>query len=82
MVKVGDRVRFLNATGGGVVSKIVSRELVMVTDDDGFDVPTLARECVVVESDSKVHTQEKKREKPVETLSEFVEKEKEEDANA
>lgn len=79
MVKVGDRVRFLNATGGGVVSKIVSRELVMVTDDDGFDVPTLARECVVVESDSKVHTQEKKREKPVETLSEFVEKEKEAD---
>lgn len=50
MVKVGDRVRFLNATGGGVVSKIVNREMVMVTDDDGFDVPTLARECVVVDS--------------------------------
>lgn len=49
-MKVGDRVRFLNATGGGVVSKIVSREMVMVTDDDGFDVPTLARECVVVDS--------------------------------
>ena len=49
MLKVGDRVRFLNATGGGVISKIVSREMVLVTDDDGFDVPTLARECVVVE---------------------------------
>ena len=50
MVKVGDRVRFLNATGGGVVSKIVSREMVLVTDEDGFDVPTLARECVVVDA--------------------------------
>ncbi|MCQ2224494.1 MAG: DUF2027 domain-containing protein [Paludibacteraceae bacterium] len=50
MVKVGDRVRFLNATGGGVVSKIVNREMVLVTDDDGFDVPTLVRECVVVDS--------------------------------
>lgn len=33
-----------------MVSKIVNREMVMVTDDDGFDVPTLARECVVVDS--------------------------------
>ena len=79
MVNVGDRVRFLNATGGGVVSKIVNRELVMVTDEDGFDIPTLAKECVVVETSTKVHTQEKKVEKPkvVETIDDFVQKEKE-----
>lgn len=77
MVKVGDRVRFLNAVGGGVVTKIVNRELVMVTDDDGFDVPTLARECVVVETENTIHTQEKKKEKEIETLEDFVEKEQE-----
>lgn len=81
MVKVGDRVRFLNATGGGVVSKIINRELVMVTDEDGFDIPTQVRECVVVETDTTIHTQEKrqekkKEEKRVETLDEFVEQEK------
>lgn len=77
MVKVGDRVRFLNAVGGGVVTKIVNRELVMVTDDDGFDVPTLARECVVVETENTIHTQEKKKEKEIETLEDSVEKEQE-----
>lgn len=79
MVNVGDRVRFLNATGGGVVSKIVNREMVMVTDEDGFDIPTLAKECVVVETTTTVHTHEKKVEKPkvVETIDDFVQKEKE-----
>lgn len=77
MVKVGDRVRFLNSIGGGVVTKIVNREMVMVTDEDGFEVPTLARECVVVETETTIHTQEKKKEKEIETLEDFVEREKE-----
>ena len=49
-IKVGDRVRFLNSVGGGIVKKIVSKELVEVEDEDGFDIPTLISECVVVES--------------------------------
>ena len=81
MVKVGDRVRFLNATGGGTVTKIINRELVLVTDEDGFDVPTLARECVIVETETTVHTQTKEKEKEIQTLDDFVEKEKQEDAS-
>ena len=34
-IKVGDRVRFLNSVGGGIVKKIVSKELVEVEDEDG-----------------------------------------------
>ena len=49
-IKVGDRVRFLNSVGSGIVKKIVSKELVEVEDEDGFDIPTLISECVVVES--------------------------------
>lgn len=68
-IKTGDRVRFLNAKGGGVVSKIISKELIEVTDEDGFDIPTLIRECVVIESAGNVssspNTKEKKKEESV-----------------
>ena len=80
MVKIGDRVRFLNATGGGVISKIISKDMVAVTDDDGFDVPTLVRELVVIESPSPMPDQEKKKEKEIETLSDFLEKENTDDS--
>ena len=47
-IKVGDRVRFLNAQGCGVVSKIIGKDMVNVTDEDGFDFPTPVKECVIV----------------------------------
>jgi hypothetical protein len=49
-IKIGDKVRFLNATGGGTVSKIINKELIEVTDEDGFDIPTMVRECVIIEN--------------------------------
>ena len=48
MAKVGDRVRFLNAVGGGIIRKIEGN--IAYVDDDGFETPTLLRECVVVAS--------------------------------
>ncbi len=48
MVKVGDKVRYLNAVGGGVVVRIVKD--IAYVDEDGFETPVLARECVVVEA--------------------------------
>mgnify|MGYP003482439974 CR=1 FL=1 len=60
MIQVGDKIRFLNAQGGGIVSKIINKEMVEVTDEDGFDVPTLIRECVVVESAGQNKPQEQK----------------------
>lgn len=47
MVKIGDNVRFLNAVGGGVVTKI-QKDLVFVADADGFETPVLAHEVVVI----------------------------------
>lgn len=46
MAKVGDCVRFLNTTGGGVIKKIEGN--IAYVDDDGFETPVLVRECVVV----------------------------------
>lgn len=47
MAKVGDTVRFLNSTGGGRIVRIEGN-IAHVEDQDGFEVPALLRECVVV----------------------------------
>ena len=39
MIKVGDRVKFLNDVGGGVVTGFISKNMVNVEGDDGFEVP-------------------------------------------
>lgn len=46
--KVGDRVRFLNDVGGGKVTRI-DRNTVFVLGDDGFEVPVLSSEIIVVD---------------------------------
>lgn len=56
-IKVGDKVRFLNSTGGGIVRSLKGNDKVMVEDEDGFEVPALIRECVVVgETEVQVHS--------------------------
>lgn len=47
-IKIGDQVRFLNSVGGGTVVRFQGKDVVLVEDADGFEVPVLARECVVV----------------------------------
>lgn len=47
MAKINDIVRFLNSTGGGRVVR-VDGQMLYVEDQDGFEVPALAKECVVV----------------------------------
>ena len=46
MAKVGDIVRFLNAVGGGKITRI-KENIAYVEDSDGFDTPVLVKECVV-----------------------------------
>ena len=36
--QVGDKVKFLNQTGGGVVTKVTD-DFVFVEDESGFDMP-------------------------------------------
>lgn len=44
--KVGDKVKFLNENGGGVVSKILSSNMVNVSIGDGFEIPTLTTDII------------------------------------
>lgn len=45
-IKIGDRVSFLNETGGGIVVSIKDKSTVMVSDDDGFTTPYLIKNLV------------------------------------
>ena len=47
-MKIGDKVRFLSDTGGGVIAGFKGK-IVLVEDEDGFQIPTPANEIVVVE---------------------------------
>ncbi|MFH1297670.1 MAG: DUF2027 domain-containing protein [Bacteroidota bacterium] len=45
----GDQVKFLNTTGGGVVTKVLDSRMVLVADKDGFELPTLISELVKID---------------------------------
>ena len=49
--KIGDKVRFLNETGGGTITRITSATMVCVEDKDGFEIPMRASDLVVVNDD-------------------------------
>ncbi len=59
-MKIGDKVRFLSEVGGGIVTGFQGKDTVLVRDEDGFDIPMLMRECVVIDTDdyniAKVNT--------------------------
>lgn len=47
-MKIGDRVRFLSEVGGGRVAGFQGKNVVLVEDEDGFEVPMLINEVVVI----------------------------------
>ena len=47
-MKIGDKVRFLSETGGGRVAGFQGKNIVLVEDEDGFQVPMAMNEVVVV----------------------------------
>lgn len=50
-MKIGDKVRFLSEVGGGIVKGFQGKDIVLVEDTDGFDIPMPMRECVVIDTD-------------------------------
>lgn len=50
-MKIGDKVRFLSEVGGGIVRGFRGKDVALVEDEDGFEIPMLVRECVVVQTD-------------------------------
>jgi len=50
-MKIGDRVRLMKGTEEGIVVKMLDKSLVEVEIEDGFAIPVLQSELVVVSSD-------------------------------
>ena len=47
-MKIGDKVRFLSEIGGGRIAGFQNKDIVLVEDEDGFQVPMRANEVVVI----------------------------------
>ena len=47
-MKIGDKVRFLSEIGGGRVAGFQGKNIVLVEDEDGFQVPMAISEVVVI----------------------------------
>src|ERR1043165_7899199 len=50
-LRIGDKVRFLNEVGEGVVSRIKDKHTVFVEMSDGFEIPFMARELVPIHTE-------------------------------
>lgn len=63
-MKIGDKVRFLNEVGGGTITGFQGKDIVLVSDADGFELPTLLTDVVVIDTDDlnllKKHVPQKK----------------------
>lgn len=51
-MKIGDKVRFLSEKGGGVVAGFQGKNVVLVEDEDGFQIPMAINDVVLVASEN------------------------------
>ena len=47
-MKIGDKVRFLSEVGGGRVAGFQGKDIVLVEDEDGFEVPMRVADVVII----------------------------------
>lgn len=57
-INIGDKVRFLNDIGGGKVTGFQRGGIVLVEDEDGFEIPVRENEVVLVSASEKKLTRQ------------------------
>lgn len=45
--KIGDKVKFIDEMGGGVVTGVIDSKLIKIKTDDGFEMPVMASELIL-----------------------------------
>lgn len=50
-MKIGDKVSFLSEMGGGIIAGFQGKDIVLVEDKDGFQIPTPIKDVVVMQSE-------------------------------
>ena len=74
-MKIGDKVRYLNVVGGGVITRIGEKGVVTVLEEDGFETPVLANDVVVVADTNELNFVSESKSKPdTTTTAQTVEK--------
>lgn len=53
-MKIGDKVRFLNEVGEGKIVGFQGKDVAVVEDADGFDIPMAIRDLVAVQTDNYI----------------------------
>lgn len=48
-LKIGDKVRFLNEKGGGIITKLISTTIVHVAIEEGFEVPVMVSDLIKIQ---------------------------------
>ena len=69
-MKIGDKVRFLSEVGGGKISGFQGKNIVLVEDEDGFEIPTPINDVVVVDNDDRAEAKIKSLEQAKEEREE------------
>ena len=49
-MKIGDKVQFLSEIGGGKIAGFQGKDIALVEDEDGFQIPTPISDLVVMSS--------------------------------
>ncbi|MBR2638035.1 MAG: DUF2027 domain-containing protein [Bacteroidaceae bacterium] len=49
-MKIGDKVRFIHETGGGIITAFRGKDTIIVEGEDGFEIPMPIRECVAIDT--------------------------------
>lgn len=60
-MKIGDKVQFLSEKGGGIIAAFQGKNIALVEDEDGFQIPTPITDLVVMGSGADYNTSKAQR---------------------
>lgn len=70
---IGDKVRFLNDVGGGVIVKISDSKMVLVAIEDGFEIPVMMSDLIPAETESRKTSAQEVLQKELRTQAQHTE---------
>ena len=67
-LRIGDKVRFLNEVGEGVITRFKDKETVFVEMKDGFEIPYLCKHLVPIHTELILNPEVENIEMELETI--------------
>ena len=67
-LRIGDKVRFLNEVGEGVITRFKDKETVFVEMQDGFEIPYLCKHLVPIHTELILNPEVENMEMELETI--------------